>query len=263
MLSERVGADARRRRSRRGRRRDRSADGVSRARRARGGRHAGGRGPAGAAADDGAFGEGPRVPHGVRHRTRGRACSRTRTACNEIDGLEEERRLMYVAITRARRRLYLTHAQSRMLHGQTRYNIPSRFLDEIPRELVQWLSPQRRARAIDVDDGRMGRASRRRRAAARTPPAPAMAHRPERAPREVRRGRDHRRRRPRHRRARAGQFPRRRRQVARARVREARSGVSERGVGRRRSRHACPTLRRRGRIRRRSARVSPAWNTSR
>ena len=63
---------------------------------------------------------------------------------NELDGVEEERRLMYVAITRARRRLYVTHAQSRMLHGQTRYNIPSRFLAELPRELVEWLSPQRR-----------------------------------------------------------------------------------------------------------------------
>src|SRR5690606_16338966 len=41
----------------------------------------------------------------------------------EDDGLDEERRLMYVAITRARRRLYVTYAQSRMLHGQTRYNI--------------------------------------------------------------------------------------------------------------------------------------------
>ena len=55
---------------------------------------------------------------------------------------------MYVAITRARRRLYLTFAQSRMLHGQSRYNIQSRFHDEIPPELLQWLSPQRlRARA--------------------------------------------------------------------------------------------------------------------
>ena len=65
---------------------------------------------------------------------------------------------MYVAITRARRRLYLTHAQSRMLHGQVRYNIPSRFVDEIPRELVSWLSPQRRyaARAIDVDTAEWG-----------------------------------------------------------------------------------------------------------
>ena len=62
---------------------------------------------------------------------------------NEFDGVEEERRLMYVAITRAKRRLYLTQAQSRMLHGQVRYNIASRFLDELPRELVQWLSPHR------------------------------------------------------------------------------------------------------------------------
>ncbi len=55
------------------------------------------------------------------------------------DGLEEERRLMYVAITRARRRLYLTLAQQRMLHGQLRYGIPSRFVSELPPELVQWL----------------------------------------------------------------------------------------------------------------------------
>ena len=63
----------------------------------------------------------------------------------EFDGIEEERRLMYVAITRAKRRLYLTLAQSRMLHGQTRYNIASRFLDEVPGELLQWFSPRRRA----------------------------------------------------------------------------------------------------------------------
>ncbi len=77
---------------------------------------------------------------------------------SEYDGVEEERRLMYVAITRARRRLYLTHAQSRMLHGQVRYNIPSRFVDEIPRELVQWLSPPRRhaMRAIDIDRAEWG-----------------------------------------------------------------------------------------------------------
>lgn len=56
---------------------------------------------------------------------------------NEADGAEEERRLMYVALTRARRRLYLSHAQTRMLHGQTRYNIASRFLREIPEHLVR------------------------------------------------------------------------------------------------------------------------------
>jgi len=55
----------------------------------------------------------------------------------ERDGLEEERRLMYVAVTRARRRLYLTHAQTRMLHGQTRYCLPSLFLEELPEELLR------------------------------------------------------------------------------------------------------------------------------
>jgi len=58
----------------------------------------------------------------------------------EEDGLEEERRLMYVAITRARTRLYLSFAQTRMLHGQTRYNVASRFLDELPEEVVKRLT---------------------------------------------------------------------------------------------------------------------------
>jgi len=56
--------------------------------------------------------------------------------------LEEERRLMYVAITRARQRLYLSHAQTRMLHGQTRYHPRSRFVDELPAQCLQWLSPK-------------------------------------------------------------------------------------------------------------------------
>ena len=59
---------------------------------------------------------------------------------NDDGGLEEERRLMYVAITRARKRLHFSYAQMRMLHGQTRYNVPSRFLDEVPSELLKWLS---------------------------------------------------------------------------------------------------------------------------
>jgi DNA helicase-2/ATP-dependent DNA helicase PcrA len=63
-------------------------------------------------------------------------------SANQRDGLEEERRLAYVAITRARNRLYLSHAQTRMLHGQTRYNIPSRFLEEIPEGLMKWLTPR-------------------------------------------------------------------------------------------------------------------------
>ena len=58
---------------------------------------------------------------------------------NEDGGLEEERRLMYVALTRARKRLYLSYAGSRMLHGQPRYGIVSRFVDEIPPELCKWI----------------------------------------------------------------------------------------------------------------------------
>jgi DNA helicase-2/ATP-dependent DNA helicase PcrA len=61
-------------------------------------------------------------------------------SANEENGLEEERRLMYVAITRARRRLYLSHAQSRMLHGQIRYGMPSRFLDELPEQVLLHLN---------------------------------------------------------------------------------------------------------------------------
>ena len=58
-------------------------------------------------------------------------------SASEDEGLEEERRLMYVALTRARRKLHLTVAQSRMLHGQTRFNVPSRFFQEIPGELMR------------------------------------------------------------------------------------------------------------------------------
>jgi DNA helicase-2/ATP-dependent DNA helicase PcrA len=60
----------------------------------------------------------------------------------EAAGLEEERRLMYVAITRARARLYFSLAQSRMLHGQTRYAMRSRFLEEIPEGHLKWLTPR-------------------------------------------------------------------------------------------------------------------------
>jgi len=63
-------------------------------------------------------------------------------SAQETDGLEEERRLAYVAITRAKERLYLSFAQSRMLHGQTRYNIRSRFFDELPEGSLKWLTPK-------------------------------------------------------------------------------------------------------------------------
>ena len=56
---------------------------------------------------------------------------------SDADGVEEERRLMYVAITRARQRLYLSFSQTRMLHGQTRYNVKSRFFDELPDDCAE------------------------------------------------------------------------------------------------------------------------------
>ncbi|MDO9357698.1 MAG: 3'-5' exonuclease [Polaromonas sp.] len=61
---------------------------------------------------------------------------------SDAGGIEEERRLMYVAITRARQRLYLSHSQTRMLHGQTRYNLKSRFFDELPDAALKWITPK-------------------------------------------------------------------------------------------------------------------------
>ena len=58
------------------------------------------------------------------------------------DQLEEERRLAYVGITRAEEQLYLTLAESRWIYGQQQYNTPSRFLREIPDELVDDRSPR-------------------------------------------------------------------------------------------------------------------------
>ena len=65
----------------------------------------------------------------------------------EPDELEEERRLAYVGITRARERLYLTSAWSRNLFGSTQYNPPSRFLDEIPSQLVSEVEGDARGQA--------------------------------------------------------------------------------------------------------------------
>jgi DNA helicase II / ATP-dependent DNA helicase PcrA len=64
----------------------------------------------------------------------------------EPDELEEERRLAYVALTRAQERLYLSHAWSRTLYGGTQYNPPSRFLDEIPEHLVKAVEQRRASR---------------------------------------------------------------------------------------------------------------------
>ena len=55
----------------------------------------------------------------------------------EEQGIEEERRLFYVSLTRAKERLTLTHASSRLLWGRTNHNLPSRFLDELPDRHVE------------------------------------------------------------------------------------------------------------------------------
>jgi DNA helicase II / ATP-dependent DNA helicase PcrA len=72
---------------------------------------------------------------------------------SDRDGLEEERRLMYVAITRARQRLYMSHSQTRMLHGQTRFNLKSRFFDELPEEALKWLTPKHLAASVAAASG--------------------------------------------------------------------------------------------------------------
>ncbi|MEO0972919.1 MAG: 3'-5' exonuclease, partial [Pseudomonadota bacterium] len=60
----------------------------------------------------------------------------------DIDGLEEERRLCYVGMTRAMQELYLTHAESRRLHGAEQRSAPSQFLREIPRQLIEEVRPR-------------------------------------------------------------------------------------------------------------------------
>ena len=65
-------------------------------------------------------------------------------AIGEHEEMEEERRLCYVGITRAKMRLFMTHADSRTLFGTTKYNTVSRFLKEIPTELIEYIEPEHR-----------------------------------------------------------------------------------------------------------------------
>jgi DNA helicase II / ATP-dependent DNA helicase PcrA len=61
---------------------------------------------------------------------------------NDIDGLEEERRLCYVGMTRAMKQLFLTYAEQRRLHGVDSYGVPSRFIKETPEELIEEVRPR-------------------------------------------------------------------------------------------------------------------------
>jgi len=97
------------------------------------------------------------------------------------EGLEEERRLMYVAITRARKRLYLSYSQTRLLHGQTRYNVKSRFFEELPEHAVKWLTPKNQNFGGSAFGYGMGYPSTRGgygRESIATPPAPIQKTEP-------------------------------------------------------------------------------------
>ena len=106
-------------------------------------------------------------------------------AIGEPDEMEEERRLCYVAITRAKEKLYLTSAHQRMLFGRTTANRVSRFVFEIPEEHIQKNIPRsygyqdrtREASAGFESPNRWGAQVRREPAIPKTPayPAPAAA----------------------------------------------------------------------------------------
>jgi len=89
-------------------------------------------------------------------------------AIGEADEMEEERRLCYVAITRAKQTLTITYARQRMLYGRTMVNRPSRFVDEIPQScLSETSTPERPRRTYSSPP------ARRTRAVSLTSPAPA------------------------------------------------------------------------------------------
>ena len=107
----------------------------------------------------------------------------------EEGGEEEERRLCYVGITRARQRLYMTWARERRLFGRAERNLPSRFVDELPAELTE-----RHGGSTRGGRGLGSRGRGRRRAAGRPRPDARAADRRRRRPRQLRRRRRHRRR---------------------------------------------------------------------
>ena len=76
----------------------------------------------------------------------------SKRSIDEDSEVEEERRLYYVAITRARQKLYITHSTKRTLYGQTSYSMPSRFVDEIPLELYQNKEKKDKIKKVYNDD---------------------------------------------------------------------------------------------------------------
>jgi DNA helicase-2/ATP-dependent DNA helicase PcrA len=86
----------------------------------------------------------------------------------DVQGLEEERRLCYVGATRAMRRLYLTYAEQRRMHGVDSYSAPSRFIAEIPAELVEEVRPRIQVSRPSYTPARQAYPQSRPAAAART-----------------------------------------------------------------------------------------------
>ena len=100
--------------------------------------------------------------------------------------IEEERRICYVAMTRAKRELHITCAKRRMLYGQTSYGKPSRFIGEIPVELVEDIGAQQREQAIARREAAYAYGHEKdqyggRRAAERSIPKPSVSRTPARS----------------------------------------------------------------------------------
>ena len=94
-------------------------------------------------------------------------------ALYEEKGMEEERRLCYVAMTRAKERLVMTNAKMRMLYGETRSNPASRFLEEIPEDVSEWTGKPRKSKYASESSRSYGWNAYGRRAEPSTPTAPA------------------------------------------------------------------------------------------
>ena len=81
---------------------------------------------------------------------------------DDLDGLEEERRLCYVGVTRAMKQLYISYAEQRRLHGMDSFGTPSRFISEIPPELLEEVRPR-----VQISRPMLGQAYRPAQPAAR------------------------------------------------------------------------------------------------
>jgi DNA helicase-2/ATP-dependent DNA helicase PcrA len=93
---------------------------------------------------------------------------------DDLDGLEEERRLCYVGITRAMKQLYISYAEQRRLHGMDSYGTPSRFIDEIPTELIEEVRPRIQLSRPVIGSYRPSPAAARFREPAAEPAAPGI-----------------------------------------------------------------------------------------